>query len=125
MDSVKQLPCKRLIELQVQYYITMLEKQKELFFDGPSSSSNRDEIVAYESRKREPDNSFQFDRIMKSSRPSNTVPKLLNGTPYFRKGPYDEPSIDIGTRNNCPKANVPTLTTFHCINLGQTQKGLD
>ena len=124
MDSVKQLPYKRLIELQVQYYNTMLEKQKELFFDGPSSS-NRDEIVTYKNRKRGPDDSFQFDRIMKSSTPFNAVPKLLNGTPYFRKGPYNKPSIDIGTRNNCPKANVPTLTIFHCINLRQTQKGLD
>ena len=116
MDSVKQLPCKRLIELQVQYYNTMLEKQKELFFDGPSSSNNRDEIVTYESRKRGPDNSFQFDRIMKSSRPSNAVPKLLNCTPYFKKGPHDEPSIDIGTRNNCRKTNVLAFTIFYCIN---------
>ena len=101
MDSVKLLPSKHLIELQVQYYNTMLEKPKELFFDGPSSSNNRDEIVSYESRKRGPDNSLQFDRIMKSSRPSTTVPKLLNCTLYFKKGPYDEASIDIGTRNNC------------------------
>ena len=34
MGSVKQLPCKHLIELQVQYYNTILEKQKELLFDG-------------------------------------------------------------------------------------------
>ena len=34
MASVKQLPCKHLIELQVQYYNTILEKQKKLLFDG-------------------------------------------------------------------------------------------
>ena len=120
MDSVKQLPRKRLIELQVQYYNTMLEKQKELFFDGSCSSNNRDEIVTYESKKRGPDNSLQFE---KSSRPSTAVPKLLNGTPYFKKGPYDEPSINIGMRNNFPKANVPTLTIFYCIKFEANSEG--
>ena len=74
---------------------------------------------------RGPDSSLQFDRIMKSSRPSTTVPKLLKGTPYFKKGPYDEPSIDIGRRSNCSKANFPTITTFCCVNLRKTQKDLD
>ena len=42
--------------------------------------------------------------------------------PYYKKGYFDEVSIDIRTRNNCPKVNVPTLTVFYCINLRQTQK---
>lgn len=33
-------------------------------------------------------------------------------------------SIDIGTRNNCIKANIPTLTVFCVINWRQTRKTL-
>ena len=33
--------------------------------------------------------------------------------------------MDIGTRNNCPKSNIPTLTIFYCINLRQMQKDVD
>ena len=80
--------------------------------------------MTYESKKRGADNSLQFDRIMKYSKPSplTTAHKLLNGTPYFKKEHFDEVSIIIGTRNNCPKAHVPALTVFYCINQRQTQK---
>ena len=61
---------------------------------------------------------------MKLSKPSShTVPKLLNGTAYFKqKGYFEQVSIDIGTKNNCPKSNLPTLTMFYVMNLRQTQK---
>ena len=58
---------------------------------------------------------------MKSSKPSSpTVPKLLNGTAYPKQKGYfeqvsidiEQVSIDIGTRNNYPKSNLPTLTIF-------------
>ena len=76
-----------------------------------------------EDRKRGADNSFQFDRIMKSSKPlSPTVPKLLNGTAYLKqKGYFEQDSIDIGSRNNCPKSSIPILTIFYVMNLRQTQ----
>ena len=34
-------------------------------------------------------------------------------------------SIDIGTKNNCIKANIPTLTVFCVINRRQTPKDID
>ena len=51
-----------------------------------------------------------------------TVPKLLNGTPYFKKGPFEEVNIDIGTKNNSFKSNIPTLTFFYVTNIRETQK---
>ena len=71
--------------------------------------------------ERGPDNSLQFDGITKASRPS-TLPKLLNGTSNFKKGPFEEVSIDIGSKNNCPKSNIPLLTFFYVVNLRQMQK---
>ena len=82
-ETLKQLPKERLFDLQNAYYKMMLEKEAE--FLSNYSSYDRDETVTYESRKRSMDNSFQFDRIMKSSKPSSpTVPKL-NGTAYFKQ----------------------------------------
>ena len=104
-------------EFQVEYYNHMLKKdEEELFFDSPSSSSrgNRDEIITYESRKRNADNSLQVDRIMKVSRPSDYLSEaLLNRVSYFLKKGFFEQSIsNIAGRNNCPKVNIPTYTFF-------------
>ena len=73
------------------------------------------------------DNSFQPDRIMKSSKPSSpTVLKLLNGTTCFKQKSYFEQLyFEIGTRNNCPKSNLPPLTIFYIMNLRQTQKDVE
>ena len=71
---------------------------------------------------------------MKSSKPSSpTVPKLLNGTAYPKQKGYfeqvsidiEQVSIDIGTRNNYPKSNLPTLTIFQVMNLRQSQKDIE
>ena len=64
---------------------------------------------------------------MKLSKPlSPTVPKLLNGTTYFKQKYYfEQVSIDIGTRNNCPKSNLPTLTIFYVMNFRQIQKDVE
>ena len=65
---------------------------------------DRDETVTYESLKRNADNSFQFYRIMKSSKPSSPVqPKKMHGTAYFKqRGCFEQVSGDTGTINNCP-----------------------
>ena len=119
LETLKQLPKEHLFDLQKAYCKMMLEKETEFLFNY--SQCDRDEIVAYESWKRGVDNSFQFNRIMKSSKPSSpTVPKLLNGTAYPKQKGYfeqvsidiEQVSIDIGTRNNYPKSNLPTLTIF-------------
>ena len=102
----------------------MLEKEMELLF-AITSPANRDETVTYESRKTGADNSLQFNRIMKSSKPSLAASpsnKLLNSTAYFKKGYFDEVSISIETRNNCPKSSILTVTIFYCINSRQIQK---
>ena len=103
----------------------MLEKETDFLFNY--SPSDRDETVTLESRKGGADNSFQSDRIMKSSKPpSPTVPKLLNGTTYFKQKSYfEQPCIDINTRNNCPKFSLPTLTVFYIMNLRQTQNDVE
>ena len=64
---------------------------------------------------------------MKSSKPpSPTVPKLLNGTTYsMQKYYFEQLCIDIRTRNNGPKSNLPSLTIFYVMNLGQTQKDVE
>ena len=63
----------------------------------------------------------------KSSKPSSpTVPKLLNGAAYLKqKGYFEQLYIEIGTRNNCPKSNLPTLTMFYIMNLRQAQKDVE
>ena len=103
----------------------MFEKEIEFLFNY--SPCDRDEAVTYESRKRGVDNSFQFDRIMKSSKPSPpTFPKLLNSTAYFeQKGCFEQLYIDIETRNNYPKSNLPTLTIIYTMNLRKTQKDVE
>ena len=68
---------------------------------------------------------MQFDRIMKSSQSSTNRVKLLNGASYFKRGFFEQSLINIGSRYNCPKVNVPTLTIFYCVNLRQTQKDPD
>ena len=62
---------------------------------------------------------------MKSSRPSTSRVKLLNGASYFKRAFFEQSSIDIGSRSNFPKVNVSTLTIFYCVNVRQTQKDLD
>ena len=104
----------------------MLDKEaKESLFDV--GSTNKDEYVTAESRKRSVDNNFQIDRIMKCSRPSATKQvKKLHGTPYFKvKGYFEEANLNIGERNNCKKANIPCLTVFGINNCRQTQNDLD
>ena len=104
------------MDLQVQYYYDMIKKQNNFLF---VPNKNRDEILTIESRKRGPDNWLQFDRITKTLRPS-TLSKLLNGTPYFKKFPFEEVNIDAGTKNNCFKSNIPTPTFFYVTNIRQT-----
>ena len=83
LETLKQLLKKRLFEVQYGYYKMMLEKETDSLFNY--SPRDRDESVTYESRKRGAGNSFQFDRIMKSGKPSSpTVPKLLHGTTCFK-----------------------------------------
>ena len=125
LETLKQLPKERLFELQKAYYKMMLEKETEFLFNY--SPRGWDETVTYESWKRGADNSFQPDRIMKSSKPSSpTVLKLLNGTTCFKQKSYFEQLyIEIGTRNNCPKSNLPLLTIFYIMNLRQTQKDVE
>ena len=82
------------------------------------SSSNRNEYVTVVSRKRGADNSFQFDRIMKCIRPSNSgeVKNKLHGTLYSKaKGYFEEENLNIGERSNCQKVNIPCFTIY-CIN---------
>ena len=125
LETLKQLPNERLFDLQNTYYNMMPEKETEFLFNY--SPRDRDEAITYESQKGAVDNSFQFDKIIKSSKPySPTVPKLLNSTAYFNQmGYFQQVSIDIGTRNNCPIFNLPTLTVFYIMNLKQTQKGVE
>ena len=70
----------------------MLEKETEFLCNY--SPQDRDETVIFKSWKRDAGNSFQFDRIIKSSKPSSpTVSKLLNGTGFFKQKVYFEPQI--------------------------------
>ena len=75
IETIRQLLKIRLMDLQVRYYNDMIKNQNN-FLVAPNK--NRDEILTIESRKRGPDNSLQFERKTKVSRPS-TLPKLLNG----------------------------------------------
>ena len=125
-QTLRLIEPERLSQYQAVYYNMMLDKEaKESLFDV--GSANRDEYVTAESRKRGADNTFQFDRIMKCSRPSATKQvKKLHGTPYFKvKGYFEEKNLDIGERNNCKIVNIPCLTVFGINNCRQTQKDLD
>ena len=112
LETLKQLPKELLFDLQKAYSKMMLEKKTEFLFNY--SPDDRNETLTYKSWKRGVDNSFQFDRVMKSSKPfSPIVPKLLDDTAYFKqKGYFEQVSYDIGTSNNCSKPNLPTLTIF-------------
>ena len=92
---------------------------KTIFLFAPNK--NGDEILTIKRRKRSPDNSLQFDRITEGSRPS-TLPNLVNGSLYFKKDPFEGVDIAIGTKNNCFKSNIPTLTFFHVTNIRQAQE---
>ena len=103
----------------------ILDKEaKESLFDV--GSANRDEYVTV-STKRGADNTFQFDRIMKCSRPSATKQvRKLHVPPYFKvKGYFENENLDKGERNNCKKVNRPCLTVIGINNCRQTQKDLD
>ena len=102
-----------------------VDKETELLFG--LTPRDRDKTVTYESRKTGADNSLQFDRIIKSSKLSSPVQqKRLHGTAYFnQRGYFEQVSVDTGTRNNCDRANVPTLAVFSVINLRQTQKDVE
>ena len=109
----------------MMYYNNMINKEaKESLFDVGSSNSNNS--ITFESRKRGSDNKLEHI-IMKCSRPSpNKQVKKLHGTPYFKvKGYFKEENLDIGERNNCKKVNIPCLTVFGINNCRQTQKDLD
>ena len=124
VSTLLSLEPNRLEEIQTSYYNMMLDKET-MEFPFYVSSPSRDEYVTVESRKRGPDNSLQFDRIMKCSRPSASgeVRKKLHGAPYFKvKGYSEEENRDIGERNNCQKVNIPCLTVYSVINCRQTQK---
>ena len=92
---------------------------KTIFLFAPNK--NGDEILTIKRRKRSPDNLLQFDRITEGSRPS-TLPNLVNGSLYFKKDPFEGVDIAIGTKNNCFKSNIPTLTFFHVTNIRQAQE---
>ena len=47
IDTVRQLPKARFMDVQVQYYNELLQKQNTFLF---ACDSNRDEIVTYERR---------------------------------------------------------------------------
>ena len=125
-QTLRSLEPEHLSQYQTDYYNMMLDKEaKGSLFDV--GSANRDEYETVESRKRGADNIFQFDRIMKCSRPSATKQvKKLHGTPYFKvKGYFEEENLDIGEKNNCKKVNIPCLTVFGINNCRQTQKDLE
>ena len=91
----------------------MLDKEaKESLPDV--GSANRVEYITFQSRKRGADNNFQYNKIMKCSRPlANKEVNKLHGTPYFKvKGYFEENNLNIGERNNCKKVNIPCLTVF-------------
>ena len=78
---------------------------------------NRDQVVAYERKERSTDNSLQFGKIMKISKAASVTPseKKLHGIPYFMKqGYFEEDTIEIQSKNNCPIINIPTCTVTYC-----------
>ena len=115
VPTLMSLESDRLEEIQTSYYNMTLDKEaRGSLFDV--SSSNRDDYVTAESRKRGADNSLQFDRIMKCSRSSASgeVKNKLHGTPYFKaKGCFKEENLDIGERNNWQKVNIPCSTIYN------------
>ena len=114
-------------DLQAGFYSNMLKKKKTRVSIFATLSHNRDEFVTVQSQKKGGDNLFQFDIVMKCSKPSSpALPRKLHGTVLFKKkGYFEEVLIDIGTMNNCIKVNIPTLIAFCVINCRQTQKDID
>ena len=124
LETLKQVPKEGLFKLRKAYYKMMLEKETDFFLTTLHVTEMRQLPTKVEKGARI---TLQFDRIMKSSKPSSpTVPKLLNGTPYIKqKGYFEQLYIDLGTRNNYPKSNLPTLTIFYVMNLRQIQKDVE
>ena len=75
IQVLKKLSHERLMDLQTRYYNQMLEKESRDFFCFPPAEL--DEVVTVESRKRGTDNSLQFNRIMKCSKPGNCMDLLV------------------------------------------------
>ena len=124
-QTFRSLEPERLSQYQTEYYNNMINKEaKESLFDV--GSSNSDNSITFESRRRGSDNKLEHI-ITKCSRLSpNKQVKKLHGTPYFKvKGYFEEENLDIGERNNCKKVNIPCLTVFGINNCRQTQKDLD
>ena len=124
-QTLRSLEPERLSQYQTEYYNNMINKEaKESLFDV--GSSNSDNSITFENRKRGSDNKLEHI-IRKCSRLSpNKQVKKLHGTPYFKvKGYFEEENLDIGERNNCKKVNIPCLTVFGINNCRQTQKDLD
>ena len=124
-QTLRSLELERLSQYQTEYYNNMINKEaKESLFDV--GSSNSDNTITFESRKRGSDNKLEHI-IRKCSRPSpNKQVKKLHGTPYFKvKGYFKEEDVGIGERNNCKKVNIPCLTVFGINNCREMQKDLD
>ena len=124
-QMLRSLEPERLSQYQTEYYNNKINKEaKESLFDV--GSSNSDNSITSESRKRGSDNKLEHI-LTKCSRPSsNKQVKKLHGTPYFKvKGYFEEENLNIGERNNCKKVNIPCLTVFGINNCRQTQKDLD
>ena len=85
LESLRQLSKGWLMDLQADYYNKMLENEaRDSIFTV--LSHNRDEVVTVESWKRGADNSFQFDMVMKCSKPSlPALPRKLHGTALLKK----------------------------------------
>ena len=121
-QTLRSLEPARLSQYQTDYYNMIIDKEaKESVFDV--RSGNREDYITFESRKRGADNNFEYNKIMKCSRPSaNKQVTKLHGTPYFKvKGCFKEENLDVGERNNCKKVNIPCLTVFGISNCRQTQ----
>ena len=71
----------------------MLGKETKFLFG--LTPRDRDETVTNETRKRGVYNSFQFDRIMETSKFSSPVqPKKMHGTAYFKqRGCFEQVSV--------------------------------
>ena len=118
IKTIRQLPKIRSVDLQVRYCNVMTEKQNNFLF-VPNKSRN--EILTIERRKRGSDNSWQFDRITKAShyRSYSMVLLILNKVLLKRS------TLTFGTKNNCFKSYIPTLTFFYVTNIRQIQKNTE
>ena len=88
-QTLRLLELEPLSQYQTEYYNNMInnEAKESLFHVG---SSNSDNSITFEIRKRGPDNKLEH-KIMKCSRPSaNKQVKKLHETPYFKVKRYCE-----------------------------------